>query len=131
MRWFASSHFQIALGALLVTAAELLMKRGATAQDGNIGVLGIAALHSFFTWIGIVCYCLSFVSWVYVLRTVPLGIAYGMINIVHVLIPLGCWIFLHEQITPQRWLGIALVLAGLLLVVKPVAKAEEKREKRA
>jgi multidrug transporter EmrE-like cation transporter len=128
MRWFFNSYFQIGLGALLVTASELFMKVGATAQNGHIGVFGIAALGSIQTWIGIVLYCLSFVSWVYVLRSVPLGIAFGLISIVHVLIPIGCWIFLGETISPQRWLGIALVLAGLLLVIQPVAAVEQKLE---
>jgi multidrug transporter EmrE-like cation transporter len=126
--WFINAYVQIALGSLSVTASELLMKSGASAQAGIIGVFGISALTSGRTWIGIVLYCLSFVSWVQVLRTIPLGIAYGLINVVHILIPLGCWIFLHEEISPQRWAGIALVLAGLLLVIKPMAKVEEKLE---
>jgi multidrug transporter EmrE-like cation transporter len=123
-----NAYVQIALGALAVTASELLMKSGASAQRGNIGVFGIAALANGRTWLGILCYCASFASWVYVLRTVPLAIAYALINVVHVLIPLGCWFFLAEAISPQRWLGIALVLAGLLLVVKPLAMAEKKLE---
>jgi drug/metabolite transporter (DMT)-like permease len=126
MKWFGNAYLQIGLGALLVTASELLMKAGASAQHGEIGVVGIAALRSGFTWAGIVLYCLSFVSWIYVLRTVPLAIAYALINVVHILIPLGCWIFLGEAINSQRWLGIALVLAGLLLVAKPLATVEKK-----
>jgi drug/metabolite transporter (DMT)-like permease len=113
---------------MLVTAAELLMKTGAASKSLTIGVFGIAALQSGFTWIGIILYCASFLSWLYVLRTVPLGIAYGLINVVHVLIPIGCWIFLHENIAPQRWTGIALVIAGLLLVAKPAAVIEKKLE---
>ena len=125
---FLNAYFQIGLGALLVTASELLMKFGARAQAGAIGVFGLAALTCPQTWIGIILYCLSFVSWIYVLRTIPLGIAYALINVVHILIPIGCWIFLHEAISPQRWMGIALVLAGLVLVAKPVAKVEAKLE---
>lgn len=125
---FFNAYFQIGLGAVLVTASELLMKSGATAQSLSIGVFGIAALRQYQTWIGIVFYCLSFLSWIYVLRTVPLGIAYGLINVVHILIPIGCWIFLSEAISPQRWLGIALVLVGLLLVARPVAGVEKKLE---
>jgi multidrug transporter EmrE-like cation transporter len=128
MKWLFNAYPQIALGALSVTAAELLMKCGASAQSGQIGVFGMAALRSGWTWLGIICYCASFASWVHVLRTVPLGIAYALINIVHVLIPLGCWIFLHEAISPRRWFGIALVLAGLLLVVKPLMAVEKKLE---
>jgi multidrug transporter EmrE-like cation transporter len=126
MKWFGNAYFQIGLGALLVTASELLMKAGASAQHGEIGVFGIAALRNGHTWLGIVFYCLSFASWIQVLRTVPLAIAYALINVVHILIPLGCWVFLGEAINTQRWLGIALVLAGLLLVAKPLATVEKK-----
>jgi multidrug transporter EmrE-like cation transporter len=125
---FCNPYLQIGLGALLVTLSELLMKTGAASQDGRIGLFGIAALASGWTWLGIISYCLSFASWVHVLRTVPLGVAYGLINVTHVLIPLGCWFFLHEDISPRRWLGIALVLAGLLLVVRPLARVEQKLE---
>jgi undecaprenyl phosphate-alpha-L-ara4N flippase subunit ArnE len=125
---FLHAYSQLALGALLATASELLMKSGANAQAGAIGILGFAALGSLLTWFGIVLYCLSFLCWIHVLRTVPLGTAFGLINVVHILIPLGCWFFLHETILPRRWIGIALVLIGLFLVMQPVAKAEAKVE---
>jgi drug/metabolite transporter (DMT)-like permease len=107
------------------------MKAGANSRAGDIGVLGIAALSSGITWIAIVLYCLSFVSWVRVLQCLPLGIAFALISVVHVLIPIGCSLFLHEVVSPQRWLGILLVLAGLMLMVGPVAKLEEKLETKA
>ena len=131
--FFLNAYVQIALGALMVTTSEILMKAGANTvrvdasavTGGVMGWLGIAALSSGCTWLGILCYILSFLSWIYVLRTIPLGIAYGMINVVHVLIPVGSWVFLHEAISPTRWAGIGLVIFGLLLLVGPVAKAEE------
>ena len=86
----------------------------------------MAALASRWTWFGIVCYLLSFISWVHVLRFLPLGIAYALINVVHVLIPLGCSVFLHEIILPRRWIGIGVVLAGLYLIIRPLARLEEK-----
>jgi multidrug transporter EmrE-like cation transporter len=124
--WFFNAYFQIGLGAFSVTASELLMKAGANHTTGPMSWLGVAALASGWTWLGIICYVLSFVSWIHVLRTVPLGIAYAMINVVHVLIPLGSWAFLHESISSLRWCGIGLVVGGLLLIIGPVAQAEAK-----
>jgi multidrug transporter EmrE-like cation transporter len=127
--FFLNAYVQIALGALMVTASEILMKAGANSvppASGAMGWLGIAALSSGYTWLGIAFYILSFLSWIYVLRTIPLGIAYAMINVVHVLIPIGSWFFLHEAISPMRWAGIGLVIFGLLLLVGPVAKVEAK-----
>jgi drug/metabolite transporter (DMT)-like permease len=43
-----------------------------------------------------------------------------------VIVPLGCWIFLGEQISLLRWGGIFLVTLGILLVAQPLAKVEER-----
>ena len=130
VRWFLNPYVQIGLGALMITTSEILMKAGANATASHPaiagGLLGIAALTSLWTWAGIVCYIISFVSWIYVLRSIPLGIAYALINVAHVLIPIGSWAFLHEVIGPNRWCGIVLVVLGLSLLVGPVAKVEAK-----
>jgi multidrug transporter EmrE-like cation transporter len=119
-------YFQIAFGAMTVTASELLMKVGAGDKPGTLAAFGFLALASKWTWLAILFYLISFASWIYVLRTIPLGVAYALINVVHVLIPVACWLFLREHISPQRWCGITLVMAGLVLIAKPVARAEEK-----
>lgn len=126
--WFANPYVQIGVGAVLVTASELLLRRGAMhapTLPGVADVFGVAALGSAWTWAGIVCYVLSFASWLHVLRHVPLSVAFSLINVVHVLVPVGAWAFLGESIHARRWLGIALVLAGILLVARPAARAEE------
>ena len=46
--------------------------------------------------------------------------------LLHVLVPLSCWLFLGEFISARRWFGIALVLIGLIVVAKPFARIEEK-----
>jgi undecaprenyl phosphate-alpha-L-ara4N flippase subunit ArnF len=125
--WFLNSYFQIGLGAVLVTASELMLKKGASAsaQTGAVaGWLGIAALASWWTWGGIVSYVLSFLSWLHVLRYIPLSIAFPLINAVHVLVPLGALLFLHEPVSPKRWGGIALILAGILVIMRPATAAE-------
>jgi multidrug transporter EmrE-like cation transporter len=124
---FLNPYVQLAVGSLLVTSSELLMKKGASAAPtGTVGWFGIGALCSGWTWAGIVTYVLSFLSWVHVLRFVPLGIAYALINVVHVLIPIGARFFLHEDVPLKRWLGISLVVCGLLLILRPVINAEQK-----
>ena len=127
VRGFLNPYVQLAIGSLLVTSSELLMKKGASSVPaGVVGWLGIGALCSWWTWAGIVTYVLSFFSWVHVLRLLPLGLAYALINVVHVMIPVGAWVFLHEAIPVRRWVGISLVLCGLLLILKPVVRAEQK-----
>jgi len=127
---FFNPYVQIGIGAVLVAISELFLKKGAVAapQFANIpaGLGGIAALASAWTWAGILFYILSFASWIYVLRFVPLTVAFSLINLVHVLVPIGAWLVLGEQIPIRRWLGIVLILGGIILVVGPATKAEEK-----
>ena len=93
--------------------------------SGAAGLFGVTALGSAWTWIGIACHVLSFASWLHVLRHLPLNVAFSLISVVHVLVPLGAWIFLGEEIPSRRWIGIGLVLAGITLVARPAARAEE------
>ena len=129
LRWLANPWLQIALNALIVTASEIFLKLGARdtaplTRDWNW--TGITGLLSGWTWLGIVFVILSLVSWLYVLRHVPLSIAFPLSNVVHVLVPLASWIFLGELIGTTRWWGISLVLVGLIIVAKPIARIEEK-----
>ena len=87
---------------------------------------GISGLASIWTWFGIVCVILSLASWLYILRLVPLSIAFPLSNVVHVLVPVSCWLFLNEVISTRRWCGILLLLTGLIIVAKPFARIEEK-----
>jgi drug/metabolite transporter (DMT)-like permease len=120
---------QIVLNALVVTAAELFLKMGAraTAQmSAGPSWTGITGLASIWTWVGMVFLILSLVSWLYILRNVPLSIAFPLSNVVHVFVPLTSWFFLNEVISITRWVGIGLLLTGLFIVAKPFARIEEK-----
>jgi len=102
------AYVLIAIGALLVTASELLLKKGAVANG----------LASGWTWIGILTYLLSFACWLYVLRHLPLSVAYPLISVVHLLVPLGAWLILGEIISVRRWAGILCVFSGVVLAAR-------------
>ncbi|MEO5721641.1 MAG: EamA family transporter [Chthoniobacterales bacterium] len=126
---FGNPWLQLALSTLCVTASEMFLKTGAmaTAQiSQQWGWTGVTGLASGLVWIGIVFRILSFVTWLYVLKHLPLSVAFPASQVVHVLVPLSSWWILGEFISPLRWSGIALVLAGLALVAKPAARLEEK-----
>jgi undecaprenyl phosphate-alpha-L-ara4N flippase subunit ArnF len=126
---FFNPYFQLGVSALLLTVAEILMKKGAVAgstSDDWTALVNIGALARSATWVGIALYIVSFVSWLHVLRLMPLTQAYSLINVVQVLVPVAAWLVLHEPISYRRAAGIALVLGGTLLVAAPSARAEEK-----
>ena len=128
LRWFLNPYTQLGCDALLVTAAELLLKKGATsgtALPASIAWLGIGALASVWTWLGILAYLLSFACWLYVLRHIPVSVAFGLLSIAQVLVPLGAWTFLGEAISTRRWIGIASVLCGSVLIARTTIARRE------
>ncbi len=126
---FANPWFQFVLNIIGVVIYELLLKAGATATADSANgwsVIGITALQSPLTWLAIAVIVVDLVIWLYILRYIPLSIAFPLSRTVDVLVPISCWVILKEAISPLRWCGIALVIIGLVVVAKPVAQLEER-----
>jgi drug/metabolite transporter (DMT)-like permease len=68
----------------------------------------------------------SLFSWLFALRTIPLSVAFTLAGATHVLVPLGSWIWLGEEIPAKRWCGILLVTLGVLVSARPATVVEEK-----
>jgi len=122
-------YFLIVLGAMFATASEVFLKKGAsqTVQlTGTSDLMSLAPMASVWVWIAIAFYIASFSTWLHVLRFVPLSIAFNLSSIIHVFVPLSCWWFLGEDISPTRWFGISLVLLGIGVIARPFVRIEEK-----
>src|SRR5438046_1084869 len=126
---FGNPWLQLTLSVLCVLVSEFLLKRGATDVAEPVSAFswtGVNGLASPLVWWAILLIIASFISWLYVLRYIPLRIACPLSRVVDILVPLGCWIFLGESISPLRWCSIALLIIGLALVAKPIAHIEER-----
>jgi multidrug transporter EmrE-like cation transporter len=127
--WFVSPWVQLAICILLATAGEIFLKLGArvTADSTNSwSWTGLTGLRSQWVWWGIVVSVISLFNWLAAIRKLPLTVAFPLGNAVHILVPLGCWMFLGEDISSLRWGGIAVVLLGLMVIAKPAAQLEER-----
>ena len=126
----ANPWFQLALSVAFVATYEVLLKLGATETAHIAGArwawTGLSGLASLYVWLGIPLVILSLITWLHVLRCIPLSVAFPISQVVHAFVPLGSWLVLGESISQLRWCGIALVLLGLAIVAKPVARLEER-----
>ena len=122
-------YVAIALSIVLDACGQVLLKVGADHSVAHNSLVGITALKSWWTWLGIITMVTSFSSWIYSLKFIPLNIAANLTGSVHVLVPLICWTLLGEEIHLQRWLGIATVIVGVCVVARPLMTVEEKMEK--
>jgi len=126
---FRNPWFQFVLNIIGVVVYELLLKAGASATADPARSwtgFGITALASPLTWLAIAVIVVDLMIWLHILRYIPLSIAFPLSRTVDVLVPISCWLILKEAISPLRWCGIALVIAGLVVVAKPAAQLEER-----
>ena len=126
---FANPWFQFVLNMIGVVIYELLLKAGASASadpSKTWSWFGVNALASPLIWFAIVVIVIDLMIWLYILRYIPLSIAFPLSRAVDVLVPISCWLILKEAISPLRWGGIALVIIGLVVVAKPAAELEER-----
>jgi drug/metabolite transporter (DMT)-like permease len=128
---FFHPYLQVLLCEGLVTTSEVLLKLGARETAGlppffpGFEWIGANGLYSKWVWLAIPCMIASFVTWLWLIRAVPLNIASLLSSVVHIMVPLSCLLILGEHITARRWCGIALVLVGLVLVVRPADHHED------
>ena len=66
--------------------------------------------------LAIAIYAGATLTWIYVLRQVPLSYAYSFMALTFVFVPLLAWFFVGEQITWRYGLGAALIISGLAVV---------------
>lgn len=130
VEWYLDPSLHIALNCILMTLAELCLQVGARQASSVeapkwLAWTGFQGFLSLWTIAGIAVYIAAFANWLYVLRWVPLSVAYPMTSAVQVLIALTAWIFLGEHLTVTRWIGILLISVGIVVSAKPAAQAEE------
>ena len=68
--------------------------------------------------IGLICYAISMLSWMFALTKYELSFAYPFLGITYVLVYLGAiyWDKIGEQLSWQRTAGIVLILLGVAFV---------------
>jgi drug/metabolite transporter (DMT)-like permease len=120
----AYSFLLILASSVLGVSGQILLKMGVESR-GTINLSGSDVLQSiaqFFTaplvWLGLGCCGLATIVWLVVLSRVDLSLAYPLIALNFVLVPLLGWLFLGEQVPSWRWVGVIIVLAGVTIIAR-------------
>ena len=114
----------ILVAVLLGVVGQLLLKMGIT-QVGTLAFgsdlagliqLGLRVFGNLKVLGGFAAYGLSSLFWIVVLSKVDLSLAYPMLALNYVLVPLTAWVFLGEQVPTLRWLGAGVVIIGVVII---------------
>ena len=123
-----ASLFLILSGVFLNAVAQLLLKAGVnnvTAAIGsfaysveNILPVGMRLATQWPIIGGLACYVISVVVWILGLSRVDVSIAYPMLSLGYGLNALGAWWLFGEALTPQRLVGIGIIIVGVYVLAR-------------
>lgn len=73
-------------------------------------------LRSPWLWSALACLGLGLLVWLLVLQRLEVGIAYPMLSLNFVLVTLVARFVFDEPVDGRHWLGVALVIGGVVLL---------------
>lgn len=110
----------------LAGVAQVTLKSGVnrvTHSSGGAGLqLSGSSLKALFSspvvWVGLALFGLSAIVWLFALSRASLSFAYPFAALGYVIIVAFSMLVLHENVPPLRWAGVALIVAGIVLVAQ-------------
>ena len=117
--------FLIIIVVVATTAtAHILLKMGMN-EVGEIGPdevkaplkLIVELLTTRAIMVAIPIYAISYIGWLVVLSRLNLSVAYPLLAMLYILIPILSTVFLSESLTTQHWAGIVVIGVGVGVVV--------------
>lgn len=99
---------------LALAVGQLLFKLSSRALAGTDGLSGLARLaYEPYFLLSLTVYGGATVLWVWLLKELPLTVAYPFFALSFVFVPLISLLFLGEQVSLRYWAGIAMIMAGI------------------
>ena len=119
----ASSLGLILLSTIAGVAGQTALKLGVSkpgVAETATGLLSIISLilHSPLVLLGLFFYGIGALLWIAVLSRLDLSVAYPFLALNFVLVTVVSRVFLGETVPPLRWLGILVIIGGIMLVAK-------------
>jgi drug/metabolite transporter (DMT)-like permease len=104
------------LTAVLMAVGQTLFKIGSGKLSGtNKSEVILSFLGNPYLMVALFLYATTILIWIYVLRLLPLSIAYPITAVSYVIVPIISFVLLKESINVQTVLGSALIISGVIV----------------
>ncbi len=113
-----SPYIYVALSTILGITGQLLLKRGmgsiGQSASGNVAMIKSIVLSP---WVvgGLIIYGLGVINWMLALSSFELSYVYPFASLSYVGIIIGSYFIFREKVTAMRVMGIAVIIAGVLI----------------
>ncbi len=127
MRYIAALMLALVLNA----SANLMMKFGVKRLDGaglqpgqGFGGIVNTLANNWVLLLGLFCFATNVLFYTYALKKIPISLAYPiMVGAGFAIIAVVAWRYLGESLSVGQWLGVGLILAGIVLVAREMRPA--------
>lgn len=99
-----------------IAAGQILFKLSASTMQKSGTIFDLNTLVTLFSAFAL--YGITTLAWVWVLQKIELGKVYPLMALAFVLVPIGSHFFFGERFQPQYFVGVAVIIAGILIAVK-------------
>lgn len=113
---FVLVFISVTLSAAAQTAFKSGVNRLDLAPDAGVMQQAMAFLTSPFVLTGLALYGVGTLLWLSALRHADLSLVYPFVSISFVMVSISGIVFLNEPVQAQRVIGLALIIAGLLVM---------------
>lgn len=101
------------LCVLCISIGQLLFKKAAASLPSTLSLL--ALLQNGWLIAALMLYGVTTLAWIWILRHVPLHVAYPFMGLAFIIVPVLAWSLLGEPIGWRTLAGGALIMAGVAL----------------
>lgn len=112
--------FLLLTGVVLSSLGGIFLKLGAIQVDHSNGIAQAVgqALLQWRLYLGAFCYFIPVVIWIYMLKRVDITFLQPLFALVYVTTPILAIPLLQESTPGMRWLGIFVILIGIVIVAR-------------
>jgi multidrug transporter EmrE-like cation transporter len=115
----------ILVSVTLAAVAQVTLKAGMNhvtdAGGGQLALNGDSLKQiasQVWVWAGLAIFAVSAVLWLFALSRANLSFAYPFAALGYVIIVIASILFLNEHVQPITWVGMALIVGGILLIAQ-------------
>ena len=99
-----------------LAVGQILFKVSATSLSETGSYLALKTFTTLF--VAMTLYAITSIAWVWVLQKVELGRVYPLMALAFVLVPLASHFVFGERFQPQYFIGVAMIMVGIVVAVR-------------
>lgn len=99
-----------------IAAGQILFKLSANSLHKTGNFFDPSTLLTVFSAFAL--YGITTIAWIWVLQKADLGKIYPLMALAFVIVPIGSYLFFQEKFNPQYFIGVMLIVAGIVIAVR-------------